>query len=207
MGPRTAIMARKDEGLEEYRWDKLDEYDHRIEEKRKEDASRQPSLKLTKAVEETEYELAQKVTGMEDPRTTVPCEPAGLSTGDRRQKKKGKDGEKLHIPAVPEAYMAFGTEGESQRLAPSVVTLEKPGMEKPGYQRDIKTASSGGDPELMGEAAPDILQMKFDVSFVDEKSRVEFAETQRIKLAKLLKIPEEAIAVRMAVPGSPITIV
>ena len=35
-------------------------------------------------------------------RGQVPCEPAGLSTGDRRQKKKGKDGEKLHKAAIPE---------------------------------------------------------------------------------------------------------
>ena len=68
--------------------DRLDEHDSRMEERLKEDASKQPSLKLTKAVEETEYELAQKITGLEDPRTSVPCEPAGLSTGDRKQKKK-----------------------------------------------------------------------------------------------------------------------
>ena len=205
MGPRTAIMAKKDEGLEDHRFDRLDEHDSRMEEKFKEDASKQPSLKLTKAVEETEYELAQKITGLEDPRTTVPCEPAGLSTGDRRQKKKGKNGEKLARAAIPEHYMAFGTEGESQRLAPSVVTLEKPGMK--GAEEEGKPTSGKGDPELLDKSAPDVLAMKFDVSFVDEKSRAQFAEAQRQKLAQLLKIPAEAISVRTAVPGSPITVV
>jgi len=204
MGPRTAIMAKKDEGLEDHRFDRLDEHDSRMEEKVKEVASKQPSLKLTKAVEETEYELAQKITGLEDPRTTVPCEPAGLSTGDRRQKKKGKNGEKLHKAAIPEHYMAFGTEGESQRLAPSVVTLEKPGAK---VADDGKPASSKDDPELLDKSAPDVLSMKFDVSFVDEKSRAQFAEAQRQKLAQLLKIPADAISVRACVPGSPITVV
>jgi hypothetical protein len=204
MGPRTAIMAKKDEGLEDHRFDRLDEHDSRMEEKVKELASKQPSLKLTKSVEETEYELAQKITGLEDPRTTVPCEPAGLSTGDRRQKKKGKNGEKLHKAAIPEHYMAFGTEGESQRLAPSVVTLEKPGAK---VADDGKPANSKGDPELLDKSAPDVLSMKFDVSFVDEKSRAQFAEAQRQKLAQLLKIPADAISVRACVPGSPITVV
>lgn len=206
MGPRTAILARKDEGLEDHRFDRLDEFDLRMEEKNKEEASRQPSLKLTKAVEETEYELAQKITGVEDPRTSVPCEPAGLSMGDRRQKKKGKEGEKLHIPAIPEAYMAFGSEGESQRLAPSVVTLEKPGLKV----ADDKAALADGKPvpELLEDQnVPDLLQMKFDVSFVDEKSRVQYADAQRIKLAKLLGIPEDSISVKMALPGSPITVI
>ena len=205
MGPRTAIMAKKDEGLEDHRFDRLDEHDSRMEEKVKEEASKQPSLKLTKAVEETEYELAQKITGLEDPRTTVPCEPAGLSTGDRRQKKKGKNGEKLHKAAIPEHYMAFGTEGESQRLAPSVVTLEKPGVK--GVEDDGKAVSGKGLPDLIDKTAPDVLSMKFDVSFVDEKSRAQFAEAQRQKLAQLLKIPVDAISVRAAVPGSPITVV
>jgi hypothetical protein len=204
MGPRTAIMAKKDEGLEDHRFDRLDEHDSRMEEKIKEEASKQPSLKLTKAVEETEYELAQKITGLEDPRTTVPCEPAGLSTGDRRQKKKGKNGEKLHKAAIPEHYMAFGTEGESQRLAPSVVTLEKPGMQA---EADAKAARDKGDPDLLDKNAPDVLTMKFDVSFVDEKARAQFAEAQRQKLAALLKVPPEAISVRTVVPGSPITVV
>ncbi|MGB1600220.1 MAG: hypothetical protein ACPIOQ_46160, partial [Promethearchaeia archaeon] len=204
MGPRTAIMAKKDEGLEDHRFDRLDEHDSRMEERLKEDASKQPSLKLTKAVEETEYELAQKITGLEDPRTSVPCEPAGLSTGDRKQKKKGKNGEKLHKAAIPEHYMAFGTEGESQRLAPSVVTLEKPGMQ---MEVDSKKGDVKGDPELLDKNAPDVLTMKFDVSFVDEKSRAHFAEAQRQKLAALLKIPVEALSVRSAVPGSPLTVV
>ena len=205
-----------------------------MEERRKEDASRQPSLKLTKApppppsprtkwtrrvphpvlighaaslsqaVEETEYELAQKVTGMEDPRTTVPCEPAGLSMGDRRQKKKGKDGEKLHKAAVPEAYMVFGNEGESQRLAPSVVTLEKPGAT---VEAEAVKGAGKGEGDLIDGSAPDVLTMKFDVSFVDEKARMAFADKQRHKLAQLLRIPVEEIHVRMAVPGSPITVV
>ena len=204
MGPRTAIMAKKDEGLEDHRFDRLNEHDSRMEERLKEDASKQPSLKLTKAVEETEYELAQKITGLEDPRTSVPCEPAGLSTGDRKQKKKGKNGEKLHKAAIPEHYMAFGTEGESQRLAPSVVTLEKPGMQ---MEVDSKKGDVKGDPELLDKNAPDVLTMKFDVSFVDEKSRAQFAEAQRQKLAALLKIPVEALSVRSAVPGSPLTVV
>jgi len=205
MGPRTAIMAKKDEGLEDHRFDRLDEHDSRMEEKMKEEASKQPSLKLTKAVEETEYELAQKITGLEDPRTSVPCEPAGLSMGDRRQKKKGKNGEKLHKAAIPEHYMAFGTEGESQRLAPNVVTLEKPGVK--GMEEQSKASKGKGDPELLDQSAPDVLSMKFDVSFVDEKSRAQFAEAQRQKLAVLLKIPVESISVRTAVPGSPITVV
>ena len=205
-GPRTAILAKKDEGLEDLRFDRLDEHDQRMEEKNKEEASRQPSLKLTKAVEETEYELAQKITGVEDPRTSVPCEPAGLSTGDRRQKKKGKEGEKLHIAAIPEAYMAFGTEGESQRLAPSVVTLEKPGS-KLDDEMAKATADGKPVPELLANSVPDLLQLKFDISFVDEKARAQYADAQRVKLAKLLGIPEDCVRVRTAIPGSPITVV
>eukprot|EP00960_Hanusia_phi_P062950 765309-Hanusia_phi.AAC.5 len=207
MGPRTAILARKDEGLEDLRYDRMDEHDTRIEEKLKEQASLMPSLKLTKAVEEVEYELSQKVTGREDPRTTIPCEPAGLSAGDRREKRKGKNGEKLGKAAIPEQYMAFGTEGESQRLAPNIVTLDKHGVANVEDMKQKQFETVKDKPGLMEAVAPDLIQMKFDVSFVDEKARMDFAEKQRINLAKLLRIPEDSISVRLAVPGSPITVI
>ena len=200
LASRTAIMAKKDEGLEDSKFDFLREHDHKKEEKQKESASFQPSLKLTKALEEIQYELAQKVTGYEDPRTVVPCEPSGLSLGDKRSKRKGKNGEKLSAAAVPEAYMAFGIDKESQRLAPSIVTLEKPSDKDKGISVKLP-------PEILDGIAPTIIQMKFDAAFVDQESRNNFAEAQRIKMAKLLRVPIGSISVRMVAPGSPITVV
>ena len=203
LASRTTIMAKKDEGMEDCRFDFLREHDHKKEEKQKEAASLQPSLKLTKAVEEIQYELAQKITGSEDPRTEIACEPSGLSLGDKRSKRKGKDFQKLSVAAVPEAYMAFGIEKDSQRLAPSIVTLEKAvSNEKKGASTSNKLSD-----EMLSGLAPTIIQMKFDAAFVDQESRQTFAEAQRVKLAKLLRVPLSAICVRVASPGSPLTIV
>jgi len=203
LASRTTILAKKDEGLEDTRYDFLREHDHKKEEKQKDSATLEPSLKLTKAVEEIEYELAQKITGFEDPRTLVACEPTGLSIGDKRSKRKGKDGEKLSAAAIPEAYMAFGIEKESQRLAPNIVTLDQIGN---GDGRGAAHAQKVA-PELIDNDAPIIMQFKFDVSFIDQESRESFADAQRMKAAKLLRIPLNSIRVRLAVPGSPITII
>jgi hypothetical protein len=203
LASRTTILAKKDEGLEDTRYDFLREHDHKKEEKQKESATLEPSLKLTKAVEEIEYELAQKITGFEDPRTLVACEPTGLSIGDKRSKRKGKDGEKLSAAAIPEAYMAFGIEKESQRLAPNIVTLDHIGS---GEGR-VSVDSQKNAPELIDNDAPIIMQFKFDVSFIDQESRESFADAQRMKAARLLRIPLNSIRVRLAVPGSPITII
>jgi len=46
--------------------------------------------------------------------------------GDRNQKRKGKDAQKVELAAVPEHYMAFGTEGESQRLPIDAAAVEAP---------------------------------------------------------------------------------
>mgnify|MGYP003705581659 CR=1 FL=1 len=62
--------------------------------------------------------------GDENAKTRLPSEPSGISTGDRNQKRKGKDAQKVELAAVPEHYMAFGTEGESQRLPIDAAAVE-----------------------------------------------------------------------------------
>jgi hypothetical protein len=161
--------------------------------------------------------LKNKISGYEDPRTNEPSEPRDLGYDGRQNKKKGKEALKLEMPAVPEAYMAFGQEGASQRLLPGVVTLEKPGAKggkdgKGGGQWSDDETPENERPELLkgkdlSDLAPDVVQIKFDVAFVDDEARQAFALQQAAKLAHLLQLPEHYVSVRGAIPGSPMTVV
>ena len=215
-GPRTAIMARKDDGLEAPCFHGLREHERRSVDKNLDQPTNQPSLYLQKSYQECNYILTNKISGHEDRRTSIPSEPRELGDDGRRHKKKGKEAIKLDLPAVPEAYMAFGQDEGSQRLLPGVVTLEKPGAKggkgAKGDWSDEEAIDTVEDtsPELLkdfGSQAPDVVQIKFDVAFVDDKSRQAFAEQQAVILANLLQLPEHYISVRGVIPGSPMTMV
>ena len=214
-GPRTAIMARKDDGLEAPCFDGLREHERRSVDKNIDQPTNQPSLHLEKSYQECNYMLKNKISGHEDPRTSIPSEPRDLGDDGRRHKKKGKEALKLDLPAVPEAYMAFGQDEGSQRLLPGIVTLEKPGAKGGKHAKSDWSDDEAHEvtsPELLkgkdlSSLAPDVVQIKFDVAFVDDESRQAFAEQQALKLAHLLQLPEHYISVRDAIPGSPMTCV
>ena len=142
-------MTRKDDGLEAPCFDDLREHPRRTIEKALDLPTNQPSLHLEKSYQECNYVLKNKISGYEDPRTSIPSEPRDLGDDGRQHKKKGKEALKLHLPAVPEAYMSFGEVGDSQRLMPGVVTLEKPGAkgEKDGGKGKGGGAWSSDDDE------------------------------------------------------------
>ena len=102
-------------------------------------------MQLSKSAEDGVYALPQKVFGDENAKTRLPSEPSGISTGDRNQKRKGKDAQKVELAAVPEHYMAFGTEGESQRLPVDAAAVEAPSAivppERPPPGASAKPAS------------------------------------------------------------------
>jgi hypothetical protein len=211
-GPRTAIMARKDDGLEAPSFTGLREHERRLVVKEIDQPCNQPSIHLAKSYEECVYPLKDKIPGFEDPRTEYPSEPTDLGFDARQNKKKGKEALKLEMPAVPEQYMAFGQEGASQRLMPGVVTLEKPGVADKGkgkgeWSDDEDEPRAPVDAKDMMSTAPDVIQMKFDVAFVDDEARQAFAVKQAAKLAQLLQLPEDYVSVRSAMPGSPMTVV
>ena len=204
-GPRTALMTRKDDGLEAPCFDDLREHPRRTIEKALDLPTNQPSLHLEKSYQECNYVLKNKISGYEDPRTSIPSEPRDLGDDGRQHKKKGKEALKLHLPAVPEAYMSFGEVGDSQRLMPGVVTLEKPGAkgEKDGGKGKGGGAWSSDDdeeppamPEMLkggrgggvSDLSPDLVTIKFDVAFVDDEARQGFAQEQAVKLAQLLQV-------------------
>eukprot|EP00960_Hanusia_phi_P057755 763656-Hanusia_phi.AAC.1 len=198
-GPRSSLHAKKAEGIEDEVLLRLEEHDSRAEERGKEDPCLVPSMDLHKVVEAYDYHIAPKSLGEDEGRTRMATEPGAEEKGDRSQKKKGKEATKHQAPAVPEAYMAFGMEGESQRLVPSVVSLERP--EKQAV-KGKEMATGKEEPELLtGRDAPDMLQLKFDVSFVDDHARIEFAERQAAKLAEMLGLPPELVKVKAVVPG------
>ena len=213
-GPRTAIMARKDDGLEAPCFLGLREHERRSVDKNLDQPTNQPSLYLQKSYQECNYMLKNKISGHEDPRTSIPSEPRELGDDGRRHKKKGKEAIKLDLPAVPEAYMAFGQDEGSQRLLPGVVTLEKPGAKGGKAAKGDWSDEEPHDasPELLKDKdfasqAPDVVQIKFDVAFVDDNSRQAFAVQQAVILANLLQLPEHYISVRGVIPGSPMTMV
>ena len=212
-GPRTAIVARKDDGLEAPSFTGLREHERRIVVKEIDLPCNQPSIYLTKSYEECTYALKDKIPGYEDPRTSHASEPLDLGFDARQNKKKGKEALKLEMPAVPEAYMAFGQEGASQRLMPGVVTLEKPGANAVKGKGKGEWSDEEEEPQApikgkdMISSAPDVIQMKFDVAFVDDDARQAFALKQATKLAQFLQLPEDYVSVRSAMPGSPMTVV
>jgi hypothetical protein len=124
--PRAGALVRKAEGVEDARDLAISEYERRFEERTKTLSELAPSLQLSKSAEDGVYALPQKVFGDENAKTRLPSEPSGISTGDRNQKRKGKDAQKVELAAVPEHYMAFGTEGESQRLPVDAAAVEAP---------------------------------------------------------------------------------
>jgi hypothetical protein len=124
--PRAGALVRKAEGLEDARDLSISEYERRFEERTKTLSELAPSLQLSKSAEDGVYALPQKVFGDENAKTRLPSEPSGISSGDRNQKRKGKDAQKVELAAVPEHYMAFGTEGESQRLPIDAAAVEAP---------------------------------------------------------------------------------
>jgi hypothetical protein len=215
-GSRSAIVARKDDGLEASNFTGLREHTQRIVEKAIDLPTNQPSFKLEKSYEECNYVLKNKVHGYEAQRTDFASQPLDLGDDARKNKKKGKGSLKLNLPAVPEAYLAFGQDGvESKRLLPGIITLENPAAkgEKEKKLSSDDTEMESRRPELLmgnedvSSLSPDIVQIKFDVAFVDDEARQAFAFQQGGKLAALLQLPEHFVCVRSALPGSPVTLV
>lgn len=160
--------------------------------------------------------LKNKVHGYEAQRTDFASQPLNLGDDAQKNKKKAKGSLKLNLSAVPEAYLAFGQDGvESKRLLPGIITLETPaakGEKKKKFWSDDTEMESRRPELLMGNEdvsslSPDIVQIKFDVAFVDDEARQAFAFQQGGKLAALLQLPEHFVCVRSALPGSPVTLV